>query len=147
MTCRQCGHQFCWLCRGDYTSNHFSEFNPCGCPGAQFAFEDPDSCCRPGRCGGYAMKLWLVLKIFLVVPFSLLALALVVSWPLSFGVIGLSLILTYVILRCTLFWWLDTNWCTDIDDFSECFFNAFQYAYFCCILPCACAFGWGNDDD
>ena len=145
MTCRQCGHQFCWLCRGDYTSNHFSEFNPCGCPGAQFAFEDPDSCCRPGRCGGYMMKLWLLLKIFLIVPLGLLALALFVSWPFTLGGAGAGLVLTYVILRGTLFWWHDTNWCSDISDCITGLAQTFEYAAMCCCLPCA--FICSHDDD
>ncbi|KAH3746125.1 E3 ubiquitin-protein ligase RNF19A [Pelomyxa schiedti] len=33
MTCKGCGHQFCWLCMGDYDGNHFST-GPCA--GKQF---------------------------------------------------------------------------------------------------------------
>ena len=35
MTCSRCRHQFCWLCGGVYTGNHFDENNPWGCPGMQ----------------------------------------------------------------------------------------------------------------
>jgi len=36
MTCRHCKYEFCWLCRGKYTSNHFEPYNLMGCPGALF---------------------------------------------------------------------------------------------------------------
>eukprot|EP00741_Cyanophora_paradoxa_P017154 tig00020960_g16566.t1 len=36
MTCR-CGYQFCYLCGGEYTPDHFGEDNIFGCAGMQFA--------------------------------------------------------------------------------------------------------------
>lgn len=33
MSCSFCRHEFCWLCRGTYTSYHFMPLNPLGCPG------------------------------------------------------------------------------------------------------------------
>ena len=35
MTCFVCHFEFCWLCRGAYTSIHFFPLNPLGCPGLQ----------------------------------------------------------------------------------------------------------------
>jgi len=34
MTCRYCKYEFCWICRGRYTYNHFEAWNLMGCPGA-----------------------------------------------------------------------------------------------------------------
>jgi len=36
MTCYYCEFQFCWLCGGTYTSDHFVLLNPLGCGGLQF---------------------------------------------------------------------------------------------------------------
>jgi len=35
MTCSNCKYEFCWLCSGKYSSNHFDVFNVLGCPGMQ----------------------------------------------------------------------------------------------------------------
>jgi len=35
MTCYKCKYEFCWLCNGKYSSNHFDVFNVLGCPGMQ----------------------------------------------------------------------------------------------------------------
>lgn len=36
MTCGICGYQFCWICRGKYSSNHYTMGNYLfGCPGMQ----------------------------------------------------------------------------------------------------------------
>lgn len=35
MTCSVCHHQWCWLCRGEYSPNHYDPFNPLGCPNLQ----------------------------------------------------------------------------------------------------------------
>ena len=36
MTCISCHYEFCWICKGKYSSNHFSQWNIFGCPGAQY---------------------------------------------------------------------------------------------------------------
>ena len=35
MSCYLCHYEFCWLCKGAYTSVHFFPLNPLGCPGLQ----------------------------------------------------------------------------------------------------------------
>jgi hypothetical protein len=35
MTCSMCSHQWCWLCRGTFSNNHYDPFNPFGCPNLQ----------------------------------------------------------------------------------------------------------------
>lgn len=36
MTCISCKYEFCWICKGKYSSQHFSPWNIFGCPGAQY---------------------------------------------------------------------------------------------------------------
>lgn len=33
MTCYYCNFQFCWICGGTYSSEHFKPYNPFGCSG------------------------------------------------------------------------------------------------------------------
>lgn len=35
MTCSVCQHQWCWLCRGTYSPNHYDPLNPLGCANLQ----------------------------------------------------------------------------------------------------------------
>eukprot|EP00347_Sterkiella_histriomuscorum_P010756 403375042 len=36
MTCFYCGFEFCWICGGTYTSDHFAPLNPLGCSGYRY---------------------------------------------------------------------------------------------------------------
>lgn len=48
MTCAVCEHQFCWMCRGKYTDNHYAPWNLWGCPLGQegcLAFLGDDRVC------------------------------------------------------------------------------------------------------
>jgi len=42
MTCSNCKHQWCWICNGQYTPNHFDKLNVLGCPGMQFTEKNND---------------------------------------------------------------------------------------------------------
>ena len=37
MTCSVCRYQWCWVCGGKYTNNHYKPFNLWGCVGMQFS--------------------------------------------------------------------------------------------------------------
>lgn len=66
MTCAACSHNWCWLCRGKYTSNHFSPLNPFGCANLQSGFhtrnEWPMWKIYLARCKGLCF--WLLVLIF-----------------------------------------------------------------------------------
>jgi len=62
MTCGRCGYQFCWMCKGKYSYNHFKPWNLWGCPGGQTGglaiLGDDRCCCFNCSCGcGLAGKL------------------------------------------------------------------------------------------
>jgi hypothetical protein len=141
MTCQNCKYQFCWLCRGEYSDNHFSEWNPMGCPGAQFAFEDPDSCCRPGRCGGYFLKLWLLFRIPIIAVLIVLVGALTITFSVTLGTIVFTLGFVYMILR-TLFWF----YCDFCSDYSDCqhLDSCLEAVYIAFLFPC---FVLGHHED
>jgi len=52
MTCNYCSYEFCWLCRGKYSSSHYDEWNLLGCPGGQYW--DYGRC--PGFCPSYVNR-------------------------------------------------------------------------------------------
>lgn len=64
MTCRSCQYEFCWICRGHYSSNHFEPWNIFGCPGAQFT---PRFCRCPACFPRWLNRLLILLCFFAVV--------------------------------------------------------------------------------
>lgn len=67
MTCASCNYNWCWLCRGHYTSNHYNKLNPLGCPNLQSGYNSRQSWpmwkIYLARCRG--LCLWLLIIIFL----------------------------------------------------------------------------------
>lgn len=76
MKCAACTNEFCWICRKNYTPDHYSKFNPFGCPGLQFdepAESSSARCCYKTR----AYLFWL----FIVVFFPLVYVVFLLSVP------------------------------------------------------------------
>jgi len=68
MTCNYCKYEFCWLCRGKYSSNHFDDWNLFGCPGGQYF--DSGRC--PGFCPSYVNRILIWICVFgVVLPLGL----------------------------------------------------------------------------
>jgi len=48
MTCYACNYEWCWMCGGKYTHDHFEPYNLFGCPGGQnsnWTWLQDDTCC------------------------------------------------------------------------------------------------------
>ena len=66
MTCSLCGFEWCWLCRGTYTQDHFKAYNPFGCPGQLYSNEKVPRYKRVLRAIGLSLVILLFGPIFLV---------------------------------------------------------------------------------
>ena len=73
MTCAACGYNWCWLCRGHYTSVHFSNLNPLGCPNLQGGFNTREQWpmwkIYKKRCMGLCLWLCILICIPLIILF------------------------------------------------------------------------------
>jgi hypothetical protein len=75
MTCRVCHYEWCWLCGATYSSIHFSELNPLGCPGMQTR-----SMLHQTKARIYLRRALLILGFLILLPI-VLPLLLVLSGP------------------------------------------------------------------
>ena len=98
MTCSVCHYQFCWLCENEYYDGHYSPFNPIGCPGLQFALEDPDAI-RPGF-----FSMW-ILRMFLV-PLFIIAFGIAIGLAAVALGLATACFIPIVCHRCGLFSYL-----------------------------------------
>ena len=74
MTCAACSYNWCWLCRGHYTSNHFSPLNPFGCPNLQGGYHTRDQWpmwkIYLKRCKGLCIWFWIIIFFPLILLFG-----------------------------------------------------------------------------
>mgnify|MGYP000887091147 FL=1 len=73
MSCSICGHEWCWLCGGNYSEHHYNPFNPFGCAGMQNKN-------GVGKCRIWVWRFLVFLLLIVAVP-ACLPLALVFSGP------------------------------------------------------------------
>jgi len=92
MTCQFCRYEFCWLCRGRYTENHYEVWNFLGCPGAMYF-----SWLRcPGWCPSYVNRFFIILFCFGVLL------------PLALGLASVMLACFLCLVGCWLGCWIIT---------------------------------------
>jgi len=95
MTCKYCNYEFCWLCRGRYTDNHFEPWNLFGCPGALYF----DWLRCPSCCPRFVNRLFIILFLLSI------ALPLAITFGSAAGVMLLAFCIIWVAL------WLVTCTC------------------------------------
>lgn len=111
ITCSLCNYQWCWICKGTYTSVHFLNVNPLGCPGLQF---------RQDKVGKWNFTLRLLCRF-------LSFLLLIVFIPFAILMTG-PLWLFFNCIERTMFWRRIRNSCC-----KKCLFIIF-YIIICIIL-------------
>ena len=71
MTCISCKYEFCWICKGKYTSSHFDAWNIFGCPGAQYQ----NNRCSIHKCPScfpmWFRRLLLIILFIIILPIIL----------------------------------------------------------------------------
>ena len=70
MTCYYCEFQFCWICGGTYSYDHYTRFNPFGCSGQQFIRADPATSFLRFFCL-YLKRFFMLLGIIILGPIIL----------------------------------------------------------------------------
>jgi hypothetical protein len=77
MTCKACRYEWCWLCGATYTSYHFSNWNPLGCPGLQGGHHRDNY--KRILCKRFCM----IIGYLLLLPFAIV-IGLVLGFPIFF---------------------------------------------------------------
>jgi len=69
MTCQSCKYEFCWICKGKYSSGHFSDYNLFGCPGGQYNTRSIGTCCGLCSCfPAWVRRLCILVMLVLISP-------------------------------------------------------------------------------
>jgi E3 ubiquitin-protein ligase RNF19A len=96
MTCYYCEFQFCWICGGTYSQDHFTALNPFGCSGQQFSSADPAT--------SFFRFIWLYTRRLLIL------LGLLLVGPIVLA-LATPVFLTYGWLQCTKSCYRDAHGC------------------------------------
>ena len=80
MTCGKCRFEFCWICGGKYSNNHYATFNFFGCPGLQYAHQD-----RKSKCRIYLGRFLWMICVLLMVSLAILAAPVAAGGTALFG--------------------------------------------------------------
>ncbi|KAL4496140.1 hypothetical protein ABPG72_012877 [Tetrahymena utriculariae] len=103
MTCTRCNYEFCWLCKKQYRSGHYSSLNFRGCPGLMYSQRIPP-----------CLKLLVFMKIFFkYLGLFLLGVLILALLPLAIVLFAISVpnIIYFMIKKD---YYLYTNTCFEI---------------------------------
>lgn len=100
MTCGGCRANWCWLCGRVMSdpSEHYSETNIFGCPGAQFSSAWDSPCCRNCSCMGLRHVTLVVLVLTRAVMFLYILCALILAFVCSLALFVPLFVIMLVII-------------------------------------------------
>lgn len=82
MTCLFCKYEFCWVCGGESTADHFNLLNPLNCGATQFMDKPPNKCLR------YLFKFSVMALVIIMLPMVLLLACPIFCASVGFAIYG-----------------------------------------------------------